>query len=270
MSEELDNIENQLRQFGLSSIEVTLYLQLLEKGKDTPLELSRKLKIARTKIYRTLEKLIEKGLVIERVEGHGKKFEASSPQRLLDVVNQKEKDLLLLKSSAPTIVGQLNNLITISSTESKILHYRGLEGLKQVTWNSTKVKDIFRIYEFGPSMNNFLDFDFAEKVRRKYAQNESAEFRQLTNHEVIEESTKVKEHIQQWKPRFIDKSELDIKFEVQIYNDVYCMYEYTKDDVFIVEIYNQQLADFQKQVFDLIWGRAEEMKKVGEFGRAEI
>ncbi|GAB4283888.1 MAG: hypothetical protein Kow0081_0720 [Candidatus Dojkabacteria bacterium] len=270
MSDQADNLEKQLKQFGLSGEAVKLYLTLVKASPLTALELSRRLRIARTKVYRLLEKLISLGLVAEEIKGYGKKFVSTSPRRLLEIVHEKERETLLLKATAPTIVNQLHQLQNISNSNSKILHYQGIEGLKQVTWNTTKVEGVFRIYEYGPSMNNFLEKEFAEKIRREYSRNQSAEFKQLTNHEHITSFTEVKEFVSQWRPRYIDRKILDIQIEIAIYNDVFVTYEYSSEDVFIVEIYNKQLAEVQKQIFDSIWKIAKPMKKLDEKGAAGI
>lgn len=266
MSDSPDNLEKQLQQFGLSESEVKIYLHLLKKGKGTALALSKDLKIARTKVYRIIEKLMTKGLVLERVEGYGKKFVAQSPEKFLEIVNKKERDLSLLQMSAPSIVNQLKSLEPQISPETKILHYRGVEGLKQVVWNTTKTQDIFRIYEIGNSMTEFLPQSFAERVRLEFTKKPKIRLKQLTNLKKIENFTEITEHVNQWEGRHIPKSILDIKVEVQIYNDCYSMYEYTKEEVFIVEIYNQELADMQKQVFDLAWEAAKPMKVIDPRG----
>lgn len=268
MSERADNVIFQLKQFGLSEDSAKLYLYIYKGNGATALSASKDLGIARTKIYRLLEKLIESGLVIEEVRVYGRKFMAIDPQKFLQIVNEKERDLLLLKSSAPTLVNQLEALKPTISPDTKILHYRGVEGLKQVTWNTTKAKGIFRIYEIK-HMNAFLNREFAEKVRKTFADN-NIKVQQLTNLRKFEEYTEISEHVEDWSVRYIDPKVINIKFEIAIYNDVYVMYEYTGEDVFIAEIYNKTLAKMQKQIFDTIWKSAKPLKILNLRGRAEL
>ncbi|MDQ6985935.1 MAG: helix-turn-helix domain-containing protein [Candidatus Dojkabacteria bacterium] len=268
MSGEADNLKTQLSQFDLSEGEVKVYLHLQTSGKSTPLEMSKKLKLSRTKVYRVIEKLLNKGLIIEKIEGHGKKYIAQRPSRFLEILSEKERELSLLQMSAPSIVNQLNSLAPQIDSKTQILHYRGVEGLKQVVWNTTKVDGTFRIYEVGNSMDVFLSQEFAERVRLELSKNQKNKFRQLTNLKEIRNFTNVTEHVKQWEGRHIPQNKLEIKVEIQIYNDCYAMYEYTKDEVFIVEIYNKELADMQKQVYDLIWESAMPMKVIEAGGRA--
>ena len=54
---------SQLREFGLDEIEVKIYLNLLESGPQTPLELSRGTSINRSRIYRYIDKLKQKNCI---------------------------------------------------------------------------------------------------------------------------------------------------------------------------------------------------------------
>lgn len=268
MSDKADNVIEQLTKFGINKEEALVYITLLQSQQMTALALSRELKIARTKIYRLLEKLTEAGLVTEEVKDYGTKFRAAPYETLNIFITDKEHELQTLKENAPNLFNQLALLQTQSTEKSKILFYRGVEGLKQVTWNSTKVKGDFRIYEID-LLHSVVDTEFAEKCRREFAKNKSTFF-QLTNATSFSDHTKVTEHIKQWNVRHIPKEELNITFEIQIYNDVTAMFEYTDKDIFIVEIHNQKLAQVQKQIYDLVFRQAVPMIKTSEFGAAEL
>ena len=83
--------------------------------------------------------------------------------------------------------------------------------------------------------------------------------------------TDVKELIEKYdKFRYVSPTDLKINFEVLIYNDVYATYTYKGDEIFCVEIYNPQLAEMQKQLFDFIWSGAKKMQFVDERGGAEV
>lgn len=269
MSGDTDSLSKLLTQFDMSEDEGKLYIYSLKEDRITALQASKDLKIARTKVYRLLEKLIERGIMIEEVRDYGTKFRAQSPEKFLEIMHQKEKELLMLKSTTPTLVNQLASLQSLIGPDSKILNYRGAEGLKQVTWNSTKTKGDFRIYEIS-SLHSMVDYEFAEKARQEFAKKPQNSFYQLTNETSFEDFTLITQHIEQWNVRHVPKSVLNIQFEVHIYNDVYCMLDYKDDDVFIVEIYNQKLADMQKQIFDVVWNSAQEMKIVSKRGKAKL
>lgn len=264
-----DYLLKQLQNFDLGHDEASIYLFLLERPNSTALKISRDLKLARTKVYRNLEKLISKGFVKEEIKDYGTKFVAESYEKLNQLILQRENNLAEIKANAPIIFNQLAQLQLGQKSESKILHYRGVEGLKQVTWNSTKLKSDLRIYEIE-LMHSMLDYEFSEKARIEFTKSKSYRVYQLTNVTKFADFTNIKEHVAQWEVRHVPKSELNIEFEVLIYNNVYCMYEYRDEDIFIVEIYNAKLADMQKQIFDFIWRNAKPLKKLSDYGAAEL
>jgi len=95
--------------------------------------------------------------------------------------------------------------------------------------------------------------------------------RTLTNLKKIPSWTSVSEMIEKyWEVRHVPENQLKIKFEVLIYNDVYVMYRYDGKEVFCVEIYNQELADMQRQTFEYMWRKAKKFKVVDDRGKAEL
>jgi sugar-specific transcriptional regulator TrmB len=269
MSTQTDKLKNILHPFGLSEDESEIYLVLLHNGQLGALDVSRLTKIPRTRVYRNLDKLNQISLVSEKVSESGKKFLANSPKNLELIIKDKEVEIEKLKNSAPQIYSQLMSIASQAPVGSEVLFYRGIEGLKQINWNSTKTKGTFRIMELE-SMNLFLDRAFAEKVRQEFVNNR-IEVHQLSNTVSISEHTNVKDATNFWKPKYIDPKKLKITFETFVYNDTYAMYYYTEEnDVFGVEIINEQLAHQQKQIFDIVWRSAREMTVLNEKGRARV
>src|SRR3989344_1475509 len=268
MSEQTDKLTIQLEQFGLSEEEAKIFLLLIEKGYTTALQLSRKLHIARTKVYRLLDKLYEKGLVNRKHDDVGFKFGANSHKRLEMLILEKEAEIERLKKTAPSIFSELTTLERKSKGESKVLYYSGIEGLKQVTWNSIQAKGELCTMELS-NMSGFLDQTFAEKVREEMV-SRKINIRQLSNLPHMDSYTKVKGVVDYWECRYLDPKLLTIEFEMLIYNNVYAIYNYQNNDIFCVEIYNQELSDMQKQLFDYIWKTAKPMKVLSPEGEASV
>jgi hypothetical protein len=73
-----------------------------------------------------------------------------------------------------------------------------------------------------------------------------------------------------WEIRHIPAKQLKIKFEILIYNDVYVMYRYQGREIFCVEIYNQELTDMQRQIFEYMWAKARKFKVLNRQGEAVL
>jgi sugar-specific transcriptional regulator TrmB len=84
------SIQRQLIEFGLTDLEVRIYLYLLKSGSQTILEIARGLNIPRTSVYDNSLKLSEKGLV-ERELGYKTQKLSASPIQLFSTIIDKEK-----------------------------------------------------------------------------------------------------------------------------------------------------------------------------------
>lgn len=256
-------------QFGLSDDEARVYLLLLKEGFDTALSLSKKLQIGRTKVYRLLDKLMARELVEMKLDDRGMKFGAARPEKFELLLTEKELELQNLKSQLPGVIESLQSVALQASNESKVLYYTGVDGLKQVSFNSTRTRGILRVFE-AEHMSEFIAPTIAEKIRQQYVDNHVF-IRDLTNKTSGVGYTAVTELIKSHNEvRHISPTVLDIQFEALIYNDVYVTYSIKGNEIFCVEMYNQQLADMQKQLFDFVWDKAQKMKFVDDRGGVEL
>ena len=239
MSDKTDNLLGLLGPFGLTQEEARIYLELLEKRMATALGLSRSLHIGRTKVYRILDKLIEKELVIQQLDSGGFKFVASEPKQLELLLTKKEAELMSLKKTLPQVVGMLQTKVDSGKSGSKILYYRGQEGLSQVNWNMLRKKIMVRT---------------------------------LTNRTHQKPYTKVVEMVKNWwQLRHIPKSVLEIRADVFIYNNVYAVCNFLDGgDVFCFEIYNENVAQMQREIFEELWKKAKLMSITDQKGGMKL
>jgi hypothetical protein len=154
-------------------------------------------------------------------------------------------------------------------TDSKVLYYEGVEGLKQVSYNITKAQDSVRVFEMA-HLSQFLPIAFAESIREKLVEHKITTL-DLTNHKHLSGFTDITEMIERYSHyRYIDPKKLTIEFEVLIYNDVYATYTYQNETIFAVEIYNRELAAMQKQLFDFVWNQAQPMQFTDKRGAVSL
>lgn len=269
MSDQTDNLLNLVKPFGLSDEEVKIYLFLLAHGYVSALELSRQLHLGRTKVYRLLDLLKDKGLTEFKLDERGMKFGATHPRKLEQLVGQKQAQVNALSQALPSLVSQLTALLPHKDQSSKVLYYEGLSGLEQVSFNITRADKLLRVFEMS-HMSEFLSNEFAEDIRRRLVANQIVT-RDITNQKEFGEYTQIDELVERYSEyRYLDPKLLKIGFEVLIYNDVYATYTYDSDKIFCVEIYNAQLAEMQKQLFDYVWQQAQPMEYISGGGAAKI
>jgi HTH-type transcriptional regulator, sugar sensing transcriptional regulator len=85
--------EQLLEEIGLTKGEIKVYLTLLKIGETTTGKIIDQAQISSGKIYEILEKLMKKGLVSYIIKEKTKHFSAASPNRIMDFLAEKEKEL---------------------------------------------------------------------------------------------------------------------------------------------------------------------------------
>ena len=268
MSENIDTLTANLSSFGISEEESLVYLAILRRAGDTALTIARHLKLKRTTVYRILDSLIDKKLVITKLGNRGSRFVATPIDQLDFLIADREHEIDKLKKTLPGLKQDLNSLIGSSPENSQVLYYHGIEGIKQITYNSLKAKGELLTYELG-TMDSFMSHDEAEKLRERFVDN-NIRIRTFTNMTEMEGWTDIGEMVEHWQVRHLPPQKNPFQFEILIYNDVFCMYKYTKGEAFAVEIYNQELADMQRQLFEYLWSNARELKILDEHGSAKL
>jgi sugar-specific transcriptional regulator TrmB len=243
-----------LGQLDLSEQQALAYIFLLEQGPQTVLALSRGLKTGRTKLYPLLENLADKQVITIHERHYGTSYEAQSPEVLEFLVTEKERQTEILRSDLKPVAHALEGLRSRSPATSKIIEYRGVDGLKQMNFNLSKAKKEFRVFEIA-SLAKHLGKHFAEKNRQRFADNNLTSY-DLTNNPDWRLETEVDKYKKSSHARYIDPSVFVIEFETYVYNNCVALLSYEKDDIFGVEIYNEKLARQQTQIFDLLWSRA--------------
>src|SRR3989338_7760287 len=119
-----------LEEIGLTKGEIRVYFTLLKIGETTTGKIIEEAQISSGKIYEILDKLIKKGLVGFIIKEKTKYFSPASPNRILDYIHEKEKEL---NQKEQELVKELPSLIAIGKAEKekKETHlFKGFKGIQ--------------------------------------------------------------------------------------------------------------------------------------------
>jgi len=119
----MEDTQKILREFGLSKNEIKIYLFLLKIGETTTGLIISETGIANSRVYESLNALIEKGIVTYNVQKDGKHFQAVSPKKLLEIEEERKNKL---KEIIPNLEGLQNK----ADSETKTAVYEGYQGFK--------------------------------------------------------------------------------------------------------------------------------------------
>lgn len=265
----LDYLIEDLSKFGLSNEEAIVYIELLKGGRSSAYQLSKKLQLGRSKVSSIIRSLEDKNMVFEQVKGSSTEYQAHPYRNLAALVEIEEAEIKNRKSSLPDLYDKFSEIVPSTKLpKSKVYHYYGIDGLKQVTWNSLKAKGVMKIFEVS-RLSVFLQQDFADDYRMECVRRGITHM-DLTNEAHMPGWTDVQEFVDSQKLRYIDPKILKIKFEILIYNDIVALLDYKDKEIFCVEIHSASLAELQNQLFDYVWKDAVEMKFIGPRGEAKV
>ncbi|MBT4174648.1 hypothetical protein HOC80_02040 [archaeon] len=132
-----------LEEAGLTKNETLVYLNLLKLGKAKASKIIREAKVSSGKIYETLDKLIEKGLVKIVTENGVKTFIAANPTTLLTYIKEKEKKLREQEKKLENIIPDLHNLMKTAKVKETVSLIKGFRGISTLVYEELeKGKDI--------------------------------------------------------------------------------------------------------------------------------
>ena len=120
-----------LKEAGLTDGESRVYLALLETGPSTTGPIVEKSRVAKSIVYQLLEKLIEKGLVSFIIKEKTKYYQAAQPSKLLDYIEEREKQLIRNKTEIQKILPELLLKQTLAK-KSEAQIYEGFRGIQTV------------------------------------------------------------------------------------------------------------------------------------------
>ncbi|MEK6835189.1 MAG: helix-turn-helix domain-containing protein [Nanoarchaeota archaeon] len=237
-----------LEELGLSEAESKVYLALLETGSTLAGLIIKKTGLHRGTTYQILQRLKEKGLVSSVIKGKKQYFEAVNPERLLDVLKEKEEKL-------QEILPKLKTRLELNKEKQEITVYSGVKGIRSVL---DKVLEELNpkgeYFDFGVS-GLFRDvmpayWDLWQKRKKKYKIKSYVIF----NEELKHKNPKILKDYYGEK-RFHPKKYSSITDTI-IYKDTVILFIWTAKPPVAIVIKNKDNAESYKNQFRFMWKHA--------------
>ncbi|EKD67433.1 MAG: hypothetical protein ACD_48C00410G0001 [uncultured bacterium] len=154
-----------LQEIGLSPNEAKIYETLLSTGETSATTISLHANVPRRNVYDTLNRLIKKGLVFRIFHTKEHIFQAVNPDKLLEVLKEKEKKLT-------DVLPILHDLYEQDPPTEAAYIYKGIEGYKNY------MRDMVRVGEdtyflgakglwFTPGIEDIFLKEFQKTMQKK-------------------------------------------------------------------------------------------------------
>jgi HTH-type transcriptional regulator, sugar sensing transcriptional regulator len=232
-----------LKDLGLTPNEIKMYLTLLELSCASAGDILKKSKLPNSTVHRTLNSLIEKGLVNFILEGKRKIYQATDPEHFFNFIDDKKKRfeeiLPLLKKKQKFVKKQ--ELASV---------YKGIRGVKEVYNIMINAKGReYNTFGGGPVAAEIMGFTWWLNLHKRRVANK------LASRQIFDDSVK-------WGGKDIEKNPLTkIKYvdkEFAQFQETVIVGDYVAIAVFSENPYaflikDKLVADSYRKHFNLLW-----------------
>lgn len=228
------------QQLGLDERESKLYLELLRIGPTKAGLLSKRTSIDRSVTYKLMYKLVTKGFVSVVIRENRKYFQATDPEKLLDVLKEREERLR-------EVIPSLQFLKKKVLEETQVEVYKGKEGFKTVMNDLLKQKkDLYGIgyTAKGPEIARYWYEQWnqrriKQKIRRMYLVSSETAKKEVTKRPLTT--------IKIMPSGFISPA------STIIYGEKVAIFFPEKDDFTGIVVRSKRIAKAYKSFFDTLW-----------------
>lgn len=250
-------------QFGLSEKESAAYIALLSFGTATAREVSRASRLNRATTYVLLEALVKRGLVSISLQEKTRYYTASSPERLIQSLEDVARDTAEKLGKARSLLPELKSIYVGIGPKPKVTFYEGEKGIESIYEDTLSSSETILAFASIENMHNTLPHYFPDyynrraergiKIKSIHPDTPEALERVKHNHEERRESALVPCNLYDFSP------------EINIYDNKIVFMSLREKFGLIIE--SLEIANAMKKVFSLAWAEADRLNKINKKSR---
>ena len=253
MNENL-SLKKTLEYIGFSEKEVLVYLALLELGKGTVTQISRKAGINRPTGYHVLDALEMKELV--KVSGKEPKQEylAESPDQIEKLLLKKIENERSFLGEARKIIPELKSMHNVAD-RPKVLFYEGREGLEKVYEDTLTSTEPIRAYASVGDMHSGLPGYFPDYYKRRAGK--GIHIRAIIPDTEAGRERRTFDKMESRETALVPKDSFYFSPEINIYDNKVMIASWKEKLGIIIE--SKEIADSMKKIYELAWAEAKRL-----------
>jgi len=246
-----------LEEIGLTKTEIKIYLALMKLGQTTTTQIIRDSQINPSKIYESLDKLIQKGLVSYVKKANKKFFTASSPETLKEIIKEKKEKLNEQEKEVNVVISSLNNIKKEGQEKINSETYEGLRGLKSVyekILSTLKKGETQYIIGVPKLANDQLEGFILDWHKKRIKKGINCKYLFQSN---AKNYGKTRENMQNTEVRYLPK-EINSPMWIEIFGDYVVIGHIKKYNAVLFLIHDKEIAKGYLDYFNLIWKSSKE------------
>lgn len=256
MKSEYAQLKINLQSFGFSEKEADVYIALLELGKGTVTEISRKAGINRTTGYDILASLAAKSVINISGKEPKQEYAAESPTAITRYLKQQAALAAENIKKSEEIVPELELLHALKN-RPRIRFYEGSAGLQHVYEDTLTSSEQIRAYATIDDMHKALPNYFPEYYKRRAKMGISIRGIVPRTDQGLERQRYNAE--EKREIAFVPADKYYFSPEINIYDNKIMIASWREKLGIIIE--SEEIADAMKKMYELAWAEAKRLDK---------
>ncbi len=255
MKNEQTKLQNKLTEIGLSEKEAGVYISLLELGRGTVSQISRRASINRTTGYDILDSLSAKGLVSISGKEPKQEYVAESPDHIEKMLLERIENTKVFINEVKNIIPELKSIHNVVD-RPKVLFYEGKEGLQKVYEDTLSSSEEILAYASVEDIKPTLPHYFPEYYKRRAKKGIPIRAIFPDSVDARERASLDKEEMRQ---SLIIPQTFGFHPEINIYDNKIMIASWREKLGVIIE--SSEIADAMKKIYELAWAEAKRLNK---------
>lgn len=227
-----------LEKAGLTKNEISIYQTLLKHGSKTATSISKNTGLHRRIVYDSLYRLIQKGIVSYILQNKKRIFQATNPNRFLDIIEQEKQSI---NSIMPSMLELFNSK---KETPSETQFFKGIEGLKSIFEDELRTKKEILIIGANETAYELMELYFywfdKKRVENKIKT------------KIIFNKTSKKYKIPLAEIKYLPEK-YSSNMAINIYGDKTAIILWNKENPIAILIKEKDIAEAYKKHFEIMW-----------------
>ncbi len=254
MKTENSQLKLQLQSFGFSEKEAIVYIALLELGKGTVTQISRKAGINRTTGYDILSSLANKGLTTISGKEPKSEFAVEPPEAITAYLKKLAEQTAEQIKKSDGLIPELA-LLHAKQNRPKIKFYEGTEGLRHVYEDTLTSTEAIRAYANVDDMHKGLPNYFPEYYKRRAGK--GIAIRAIVPKTPTGEERGAHDAEEKREIAFVPPEKYYFSPEINIYDNKVMIASWREKLGVIIE--SAEIADAMKKIYELAWAEAKRL-----------
>lgn len=250
--------QQSLKEAGLTKDQAAAYEALVKMGTAPASDVAYGAGIGRPLTYKVLDELMSMGIVEKDESRKVARFTPAHPLKLKERIEKRAEEAQNAKTALEGVLGRLTSDFNLISGKPGVRFFEGLEGVREVAWDTLTTKDELRMYADVEAIRKYIPELNAEYVAERKKRN-------IKKRTLVLDTHGSREYYKSTIPditdtRLIKTDELPFQSDMHIYDGKVSYITFSEDRLIGIIIADPHIYATHKYLFDFMWSKAESIQ----------